>query len=41
LNDKPRALQFYREAVSLEHRAAEQPDLLNKLEGLRLELEGP
>ncbi|MFP8875125.1 MAG: tetratricopeptide repeat protein, partial [Myxococcota bacterium] len=41
LEDKPRALEFYREAVSLEHRAGEQPDLLEKLEGLRQELEGP
>ena len=41
LDDKPRALEFYRQAVSLEHRAGEQPDLLDKLEGLRQELEGP
>ena len=41
LEDKARALEFYREAVSLEHRVGEQPNLLDKLEGLRQELEGP
>ena len=38
MNDKVRALEFYKEAVSFEHREGEQPDLLEKLEGLRQEL---
>ena len=38
MNDKARALDFYKEAVSFEHRPNEQPDLLDKLEGLQREL---
>ena len=38
MSDKARALEFYKEAVSFEHRPAEQPDLLEKLEGLQQEL---
>jgi tetratricopeptide (TPR) repeat protein len=39
MSDKLRALEFYKEAVSFEHRQAEQPDLLEKLEGLQQELD--
>jgi len=38
--DKHRALGFYEEAVDLEPRADEQPDLFRKLEALRAELGG-
>jgi len=38
LDDKQRALEFYREAVELEYREEEQPDLLEKLERLQDEL---
>ena len=38
MNDKAGALEFYKEAVSFEHRPDEQPDLLDKLEGLQREL---
>ena len=38
MDEKRRALEFYEEAVDLEHRADEQPDLLGKLECLRDEL---
>jgi tetratricopeptide (TPR) repeat protein len=40
LDQKKRALEFYEEAVELEHRENEQPNLLEKLERLRREL-GP
>ncbi len=39
LNQKERALQAYQEAVDLEPREGEQPDLLKKLEALRREIE--
>jgi len=39
-SDKERALQFYREAIRLEPREAEQPELRRKYETLRRELEG-
>ena len=39
LDQKERALGFYEEAVSLEPREEEQPDLVDKLEELRQELE--
>ena len=38
LEDKQRAYYFYEEAVRLEYRADEQPDLLDKLKELRREL---
>jgi tetratricopeptide (TPR) repeat protein len=38
LDDRQRALEFYQEAVRLEPRNEEQPDLLQKLEQLRQEL---
>jgi tetratricopeptide (TPR) repeat protein len=38
--DKQRALGFYEQAVDLEPRPDEQPDLLDKLEALRAELGG-
>jgi len=39
LDQKERALQAYQEAVELEPREGEQPDLLKKLEALRREIE--
>ena len=39
--DKERALAFYREAVELEPRPDEQPDLFDKLEALSAELGSP
>jgi tetratricopeptide (TPR) repeat protein len=39
LDQRQRAYEFYQEAVRLEHRADEQPLLLEKLESLRKELE--
>lgn len=39
LEDRPRALRFYEEAVHLEPREAEQPKLREKLERLRRELD--
>jgi tetratricopeptide (TPR) repeat protein len=39
LNQRRRALENYREAVELEPRDGEQPDLLNKLEALQGEFE--
>ena len=41
LDDKPTALEFYQEAVDLEYRVDEQPDLIEKLERLRGELSEP
>ncbi|MBW2273749.1 MAG: tetratricopeptide repeat protein [Deltaproteobacteria bacterium] len=41
LEDKERAYYFYEEAVRLEHREDEQPELLDKLEGLKRELGEP
>jgi tetratricopeptide (TPR) repeat protein len=38
LDERRRAYEFYQEAVRLEHRAEEQPELLEKLERLRREL---
>jgi tetratricopeptide (TPR) repeat protein len=38
LNEKQRALEKYEEAVNLEPREGEQPDLLEKLEALRREI---
>jgi tetratricopeptide (TPR) repeat protein len=38
LGDKPRALRFYEEALSLDPRSGEQPELLEKREQLRREL---
>jgi tetratricopeptide (TPR) repeat protein len=38
--DKPRALEFYEQAVDLEYREDEQPNLIEKLERLRTELAG-
>ncbi len=38
LDDKERAYDFYREAVEMEHREDEQPNLLQKLDTLRREL---
>jgi tetratricopeptide (TPR) repeat protein len=40
LDEKGRALEFYEEAVELEYRKDEQPDLFEKLERLRQELGG-
>jgi tetratricopeptide (TPR) repeat protein len=39
LDQKERALQYYREAVEMDHREDEQPELLEKLDELRRELE--
>jgi tetratricopeptide (TPR) repeat protein len=39
LDQKERAYQFYQEAVDMGHREDEQPDLLEKLRKLQLELE--
>lgn len=39
LDEKERAYEFYQEAVDLEYREDEQPHLLEKLDGLRRELE--
>jgi tetratricopeptide (TPR) repeat protein len=39
LDDKERALQSFEEAVRLEPRFSEQPELLEKLETLRRELQ--
>jgi predicted negative regulator of RcsB-dependent stress response len=39
LDQKQRALQKYQEAVELTPREGEQPDLLQKLEALRREIE--
>ncbi len=41
LNEKQRAFEFYQQAVEMEHRKDEQPDLLEKLDDLRQELSGP
>ncbi len=41
LEDKPRALEYYEEAVGLEYRPEEQPKLLEKLDALKLELGRP
>ncbi len=41
LDQKDRAIEYYREAVEMEHRPKEQPMLLEKLERLRRELEEP
>ena len=38
--DKRQALDFYEQAFELEPRIGEQPNLLEKLESLRLELGG-
>ena len=38
LDERREAFEFYQEAVRLEHRADEQPDLLDKLDRLRREL---
>ena len=38
LDEKRRAYEFYREAVEMDHREDEQPDLLEKLDDLRREL---
>ncbi len=38
LDQRRQAFEFYQEAVRLEHRAEEQPDLLDKLDRLRREL---
>ena len=40
LDERQRALEFYQEAVRLEPRNEEQPDLIEKLEQLRQELSG-
>ncbi len=40
LDDRTRAFEFYQEAVRLEHRQEEQPNLIEKLEALRLEIQG-
>jgi tetratricopeptide (TPR) repeat protein len=40
LEDKRRALEYYQEAISLKPREDEQPNLVQKLEDLRRELEG-
>ena len=39
MDDKSRALEHYEEALHLKHRPEEQPNLLEKLEDLRRELE--
>ena len=41
LEDKSRALEYYEEAVRLEYRPEEQPELLNKLDELKNELGRP
>ena len=41
MDEKPRALEFYEDAVSREYRPAEQPDLIEKLETLKRELGRP
>jgi tetratricopeptide (TPR) repeat protein len=41
LDQRQRAYEFYQEAVRLDHREDEQPRLLEKLESLRRELDGP
>lgn len=41
LDDKPEALRFYEEALGLDPRDGEQPELREKLERLRRELERP
>ena len=41
LEDKPRALEYYEEAVGLEYRPEEQPELLEKLDALKFELGRP
>jgi len=41
LEDKPRALEYYEEAVGLEYRPEEQPELLEKLDALKHELGRP
>ena len=38
LNEKQRAYEFYRQAVEMDHREDEQPNLLEKLDDLRREL---
>ena len=38
LNEKQRAYEFYQEAVEMDHREDEQPNLLEKLDDLRREL---
>ena len=38
LNEKERAYEFYRQAVEMDHREDEQPNLLEKLDDLRREL---
>ena len=38
MGNKARALEFYEQAIELEYREDEQPDLIEKLEGLREEL---
>lgn len=38
LNEKRRAYEFYRQAVEMDHREDEQPNLLEKLDDLRREL---
>ena len=40
LEERRQAFEFYQEAVRLEHRVDEQPDLLDKLDRLRRELNG-
>jgi len=40
MNEKLRALEFYKEAVSFDYRQAEQPELLQKLEGLQRDMDG-
>ena len=40
LDQRKRAYEFYQEAVRLDHREDEQPRLLEKLEKLRLEIDG-
>jgi tetratricopeptide (TPR) repeat protein len=39
LNEKQRALEYYRQAVEMDHREDEQPNLLEKLDDLRRELD--
>ena len=41
LEERERALEFYEEAVRLEVRPEEQPDLLEKLDALKKELDRP
>ena len=38
LDEKRRAYEYYQQAVDMNHREDEQPDLLDKLDNLRREL---